>query len=40
MFLTDYNLHQYIRKMYGVVPQVYNTFITKATDDHNYIFEI
>lgn len=37
MFLTDYNLHRYISKMHGVVPQVHNTFIT---NDHNYIFEI
>jgi len=40
MFLADYNLHQYFSKMYTFVRQIHNTFITKATNDHTYIFEM
>lgn len=40
MFLSNNNLHKCISKVHKTVQQVYNTFITKATNDYNYIFEM
>lgn len=40
MFSKEYKLHQHISKMHMTVPQVHNRFITKATSDPNYIFEM